>query len=1702
METTEEVSYCDPIGFLANKITKRFNSNPQVRLISKAIEGKANATDFLEAIVPIKALMDKLADKKFQDQLMRNIIYIGVKWTAQKPVLISVITEIIQIMDNVFGLINIEITALISWACDFVKMAYEYLSRAAKVSKRGDILDATAESHGDLLESEHLTGICAAVATVLSGVTLGLGASCFQDGWKTLKKFADHGRSVANFERGAVAGWHVVEYVFNSMKTIFEKITNHRALRKAEADFKKHDINIVEYLNQVDAYIDPLLSFEDMTRIRTMAQAKHLKNIGNKIEGLLAIGDITTTAVARQIVLKKITDFRTYLAGNNFAAEDLKRAIPYGIMVAGGPGCGKSLFGNLLAEYLTQPGVVSGHPYKANDIYWWNPAKKFMDNYVQQAIVVIDDDGALKDVAGCESGDHKKLLMFSNGAYYPEFARLEDKGRAFTSEVIISSSNLAYPEYNSLRDNEAMWRRRNLLFWQYSDGPCQDANNWRFRRMRPIPTNASDPGYIDTDILTVDQVLAEIIFGLESWRASESTDIKDVKVDNDYLQQLRSGKVKLPMNGKVEPIKTAVRPPPPTNKNKYVTAKAQYHAPPPSPPREEEWVHEYDPDQDPWVIGGQYDPWERMASMESMLQDHLNQVPEAYEEEWHPPPYEQLHVTSMVTNNGYDDALFAHNGTRMNFYEFEDFYGDVGTAYEELAIDGFMEKVGNRRSRAYYRAILLFLKEWQNFDVVDAMAQVKESRHEKHERMKAEFFNSTGDQSDDEEIVTISKSEFSKGTYEDDDDLLLERENASWCRNYSAVLKNICSRRDEPFFLQEKDWADTTFEWICVCLQAIAMIALVVGSYKLIKWAISKPDLEVAPEALNYDNRTAIKQQHVYHPESLKYDSNTAIQKPLVSLAQGCANKNTCAMLYGTIKNNTYFMTLKGAGRTFMANAVMIKGTDLVFAKHSLAAWEEYDPATEIELTLTKDTISYRESIQLGSFRKHPTKDFVWVRMTLGKIHAHKSLLNWIAPEEDLGAKINGFDCATVSIDLWDQERTISFHYGTSTMKKVRVSYESNSYMVAGYSSSIIGGEGLCGRLLVDTTSGLDRPIVGLHVAGLNAVNNSVFYPISQKDIAIMEGDVETATIQATDFDDIAHKHKELFLETNLTNVKAMARIPCPGYKNYAIVSSRLEVVPRYETSFRKTILHDKVMENVHAPSPLSLRNPNIDPEVRKMGISPQELAESKYTKETRPFPKKLLAFAKEGLTLALMPMEYKDWTVMDLDKGLNGDGGSLQAMNMHSSPGTEYQKISDNHKGKHAFVRRTAFRDTEGKLLPESEQKWEVRDEEHKPTGVGGVRNRGKYLLDDLERIETDLKEGREVFSPASSSMKDETLPKEKVRIAKVRLFMTLAMSITILTRRYFGAFLAASVAYCTKIPLAIGVDAYGPQWTVLYDRMNKWGGKCIAADFKSFDSQADGECMLNAAEAISDIYDRKHGAPDPIGRRVRMGLVYIFIHTYVVCRNLMYRKAQGIPSGVPVTAPLNSCVNIQYLVMCVKDLTDKAGYNYSVNQIMAMVEILVYGDDFVISIHPLLEGIITFRTMRDWFAQYLITITPESKNGEDYDYRKLANEVTFLKRKWCPEPGDSTKVRAPIEKETIAGIVNWMRKGHPPVEMMKSLIEENYLQELFHHGRDTYEEGLKALNDALQRDRAEGLLHLDMTDYYANDYNERHVEWLRKFN
>lgn len=1708
--TTMITSLCsDAFNSVKKTASALAGKNAYTNATYKLTCNQAGWSDLMALSSELKDLVDRVKSPDFQNRVLRNVVYVGVKWSSQTPTLINIMIEIVQLLDNVFGLIKIDMMELSRKIAEFTQTAIEYLVKCAtKVSTRVKAtIQTEAQGMEDMLDDWSLTGLAAGVATILGGLMVGVGASSFSDGWKVIKRFSDYGRSISNLERGARSAWTIAESVFTAIHKLFQNILGRKSLTQAQTQFQKSGIDITNYIDQINGFVDPMMSFDEKKRICTLDYMKNLRCTANKVEGLLVNDLVKVSTVARQIIISKIKELRDFLKGNNFRAGDLERAIPFGVCFVGAPGCGKSLGANLLAHKLTEYGVVEGSPYKQGDIYFWMPIKKFMDNYEQQAIVMIDDMACTTDAAGTEAPEHKLLQMFSNGAYYPEMAKLEEKGRAFISEVIIASTNTAYPEYKSLRDGTALHRRRNLLFSQYKiaeDGSQME--NWRFKRMHPVRPAPAHDGIMDHTIYTFEEVVAIVVHHLETWRKSKTTNVSQVKINPRFMAALRNREV-FSNDETLEQRQIRMSEP--------IVMEAQNREneePLGKPPAIEmdgaHWVdiqmdeemEDFDWDMEFPQGAGPTEEEQRLAR-EQWINEDLAEELATY---GHP-----MKLLVIKNYQGFYEYWYVDwNGNWRNFEDAKEFFDLLDTDDEAYGVREFAKEAGadwsvERNHYDYWRIHLDYISR-----TYLELLEVREVLQTDIQMMEMDEIFDEGD--------------YGPEIYNGVQVVFNDTKDESWYKTYDKGFKFLATKLEDIWYVRTNWMTDIQWDWVEVVCGILAGVVLITGVVKLTKlWKNAGKLME--PEGLNYDGRTALKDVVVHHPESVMYDAKTSLpkanvvfegmqydqkqglNKTLVTLPEGCANSNTRDMLQGRLRTNTYWLVIRGDGKTASSNAVMLRGTDLLFPKHNLIFWEGASNNMELEFELIRDTNIMRESIPLGRVKISAKKDFASVRMSCGKVHSHKSILEWIAPEESLGKRINGFDCATVCIDPDDTRKSVSYHYGRADMARAQVNKNGRyMYIAQGYNSTLIGGKGLCGRLLVDTTSGLDKPIVGMHVSGVANENNSFYYPLSRADLVDFIADEPLDTVpQALEFSEISERFMDFFVETeDETKIKEQSYISCEGYQHCALVSKRLEVKPNYKTNFEPTILHNKVMDNLHVPSPLSIYNQNIDPEIRAQGIEPQELAEGKYNKMTRPFSKNLLDFAKEGLKTLLMPITYHNWEVLDLDTALNGDGGHLKQMDMHTSPGTEYQKLSDGHKGKHAFVRRTELKDEEGNLKPESDQKWEVRDEEHKPTGVGGVRNRGKYLLEDLERIETDMKEGREFFTAASSSMKDETLPIEKVKIAKVRLFMTLAMSITILTRRYFGAFLAATVAYCTQIPLAIGVDAYGPQWTEVYRRMNRWGGRCIAADFKSFDSQADGECMLNAAEAISDIYDKKNGTKDRIGRRVRYGLIYLFIHTYVVCRNVLYRKKQGMPSGVPVTAPLNSCVNLQYLLMCIKSLTNEAGLNFTVNELISKLEFLVYGDDFVVAIHPELEAIVNFKTMRDWLARYDIIITPETKNGEEYEFRTMTNEVTFLKRKWVPEPGDSTKIRAPIELETIAGIINWQRKGHPRVEMMKSLIEENYLQELFHHGREPYEKGLQALNDALEEERRRGRLHPLMTQHYANDYAERHQRWLEQFN
>ena len=133
----------------------------------------------------------------------------------------------------------------------------------------------------------------------------------------------------------------------------------------------------------------------------------------------------------------------------------LFRATPFVVCLEGKPGVGKSHLMSVIAAALAPPGTP-----RSQILYCIQAVNQRPDGYRGHKIVGFDDWGATTRLEDLELF----LKMVSPAALVLEQARLEDKGMFFDSEAIILTTNTAYPSNNEILHDNAVWRRRDLVF--------------------------------------------------------------------------------------------------------------------------------------------------------------------------------------------------------------------------------------------------------------------------------------------------------------------------------------------------------------------------------------------------------------------------------------------------------------------------------------------------------------------------------------------------------------------------------------------------------------------------------------------------------------------------------------------------------------------------------------------------------------------------------------------------------------------------------------------------------------------------------------------------------------------------------------------------------------------------------------------------------------------------------------------------------------------------------------------------------------------------------------------------------------------------------------------------------------------------------------------------------------------------------------
>lgn len=530
-------------------------------------------------------------------------------------------------------------------------------------------------------------------------------------------------------------------------------------------------------------------------------------------------------------------------------------------------------------------------------------------------------------------------------------------------------------------------------------------------------------------------------------------------------------------------------------------------------------------------------------------------------------------------------------------------------------------------------------------------------------------------------------------------------------------------------------------------------------------------------------------------------------------------------------------------------------------------------------------------------------------------------------------------------------------------------------------------GAGVCGSVLL--AANMQRPIIGMHVAGYGTVSGNGLAEIlcSEMFSEIVTTDVPVKSMVMPTLDDA--KFASIDLET--------AIYP------YGCVTGKFAHAQSSKTQY--------VQSPIQGVYPVECEPNPLGPNDKRLPKGCNPLSAGIANKGLPPldFSSDLLDAAAEDLERIILTQVKPTRSqigVVPLEQAVCGVAGldGFDMIEMSTSCGYPLSAIKPSGA---------------------SGKKWLFDLEEVKS---GEWRLKGMH--DELKRLytlETEMrKRGVKPFTVFVDCLKDTCLPLEKCRVVgKTRIFSISPVQYTMAFKQYCLDFMSSYQAARFNAEHAIGINPQSLEWTELTSRLLKKSKCIVTGDYKNFGPGLMKICVNKAKNIILSWY--KHYGASSEHIKVLDILFSEIIDAYYLGGNLIYQTPCGIPSGSPITAPLNSMVNslyIRYVYGCL--------INRDFSKFLDNVFLCTYGDDVVMSVVPEIVDRFNARTMSEVFKDYNITFTDQDKSNNCVEYRDIRT-ATFLKRDFLPHPVRQGVWIGRLEKRSIQNILNWVhRRGN----------------------------------------------------------------------
>nr|QJI52184.1 MAG: nonstructural polyprotein [Dicistroviridae sp.] len=547
---------------------------------------------------------------------------------------------------------------------------------------------------------------------------------------------------------------------------------------------------------------------------------------------------------------------------------------------------------------------------------------------------------------------------------------------------------------------------------------------------------------------------------------------------------------------------------------------------------------------------------------------------------------------------------------------------------------------------------------------------------------------------------------------------------------------------------------------------------------------------------------------------------------------------------------------------------------------------------------------------------------------------------------------------------------------------------------------------GDCGAALCVANTCIQGKIVGIHVSGVEGLckgNSS----------AITKQMIEESLKKMPSIAQYAYPSSELTVEMDALEESGSFVLHkyLPG----------VSIGTTMQTAIKKTPIHGQLIATPNKPGPLGpfkIRGETIDPRI---------LQRKKYGKPRPVLDQNIVNDIRDGLkSVYYQPHEYEPEYYkypITFDQAILGIDGDpfINSLDRNTAPGFPYSTM---RKG------------TKGKTL------WFGNGMDYDLTGPYAVALRA-----DVDKLETDILNGIRPEIVWTDTLKDQKIAIAKANAGKTRLFSAAPMHYAIALRKVCAPFVAHLSRMRIRNTICVGVNPFSSEWSAVAQKLLVKGPHVIAGDYSNFDGSLPAQLVYAATEIMADWYDLNWDYVEARKRNVVGGqvllkdeyldylrrLYYECVHHLHIMNfkqgSLMYYVRNGIPSGCPVTAPLNSIVNQMALIYCWYHIIDDP-LKRNVKEFFEHTSSVFYGDDFVMNIRAdVLEQfnqITITRAMSDYLDMIM---TDEAKTGECVKWRTLS-EVNFLKRAFHYNTFIQ-EYTAPLDLTVILDSTNWYKIG-----------------------------------------------------------------------